>query len=155
MANFNNKTDLAFDPSKSRRATKLMSLSSKEVFERYFLPDNKVSWLRDLNKELNKKKKDSDENLFPLLVSLVGEALDYIPSFIDHKISPFIPQGYKLNSTTIAQDLEAIFAENKQKVREASANNEATLFIVQLMDFAVKLYNKGIDYQLEYLDSVD
>ena len=139
----------AFDPEKSARARMLNNLSQKELFNRYYMTDNGVSWLKNLNTELNKTKpQNSDEDLYPYLVSLIGKALDFIPSYINKKMMPFIPKNYKLNAAAIARDIEAVLAENIAETRAASRANKANSYIVEAMEFFVERLNDGLNYQL-------
>lgn len=143
-----NGVEKAFDPNNSKRATELMSMSSRAVFERYFVADNKVSWIEDFNNEKNETVSNNPEkDAYPLISSIVGEPLNVICSIIHKRISAFVPVGYKLNSKAIIKDLEVILSENMNETRKAAVSQQATPFIWQLAQFSVEIYNQGIEYK--------
>lgn len=138
-----------FDPQNSTRGKALLNATPQQLFERYFTKDNNVSWLKDFNTELNKEQPgDPNSYLYPYLVSLIGEALNFIPSYLHRKVNKYIPAGYKLNAGAVARDVEAILQENPNQTRMASTNNKANKFIVEVMEFCVERFNKGLDYKL-------
>ena len=66
----------------------------------------------------------------------------------NRKVNKYIPAGYKLNAGAVAKDVEAILQENPNQTRMASTNNKANKFIVEVMEFCVERFNKGLDYKL-------
>ena len=145
MANSANKV---FDPNKSNKAREMMNMSSRAVFERYFVKDNNVSWIEDFNNEKNETIFNNEErNAYPLITSIVGEPLNVICSIIHKTLNAYIPKGYKLNSKTIIKDLEGILSENMNETRKAAVSKQATPFIWQLARFTVEVFNQGIEYK--------
>ena len=143
-----NSTEKAFDPYKSKKARELMNMSSRAVFERYFVEDDNVSWIEDFNKEKNETVFNNEErNAYPFVTSIVGEPLNVICSIIHKTLNAYIPRGYKLNSKAIITDLEAILSENMNETRKAAVSKKASPFIWQLSRFSVEIYNKGIEYK--------
>lgn len=141
-----------FDPSKSRRAQYLNSLSDKDLFNRYLIPVNKTTWFEDMLEELNKFKPNTEgEAVYPLSISLQGNNLDYIISALNLKIpAKFMPNGYKLNSKAILTDVEAILAENTKATHQSSLEKNATLFVVQLSEYVVQLISgRCLSYSFE------
>ena len=146
-----NNVEKAFDPYKSNRAREMMNMSSREVFERYFVKDNNISWIEDFDNEKNETIFNNEErNAYPFVTSIVGEPLNVICSIIHKTLNAYIPKGYKLNSKAIVTDLETILSENMNETRKAAVTKKASRFIWQLSHFFVEIYNKGIEYKNEY-----
>lgn len=142
-----NSVGKVFDPYKSSKAKEMMKMSSRELFERYFVVDNKVSWIVDLNREKNATKFNNPEkDAYPLIISIMGQPLNYIFSQIHKKLSPYIPEGYKWNAKAIMTDLEALLAENVKETRRAAVSKETSPYIAEIADFLVKVYDNGIEF---------
>jgi len=139
-----------FNPEKSRRARELLAMSSKELFERYFVKSTRGKvWLPDFNDELNKLTANNDY-LYPYTTALVGRPLEYIPSLVNLKFSAYIPEGYKFNGPALVKDMEAMLRENPAQARRSAAQVNSTAFIIEMGDFFIDRINHGLDYSLEY-----
>lgn len=137
-----------FDPEKSQRASYLNNLSDKELFQRYFVRDNNISWVDDLNEEKERTLVSNPEkNVYPLTLSIFGQPLNYFCALIHKKIAPFAPSGYKLNAKSILEDLEAMLSENKNETRKVAVSGKTSLFIVQIANFTLELHDRGIEFK--------
>lgn len=135
----------AFDPALSATSVRMMNMSDKEIFQRYFVKNNNVSWVEDFNDQINLQD-NNKKDVYPRIVTLLGRPLNIICSIINKFACEYIPADYKLNARTVAQDLESILLENTKGSRDTSSSAEENAFIVQLARFFNQTINKGIDY---------
>lgn len=135
----------AFDPTKSATASKMMNMTEKEVFERYFVKNNNVFWVDDFNQEKYSKNRN-EEDLYPKTLTLLGQPLNVICTIINKFTCQYLPAEYKLNSKSLLEDMEAILVENPRDARNTAATGEANEFTVQFGRFFTQILNKGLDY---------
>ncbi len=140
----------AFIPESSSTACRISLLSGRELFNRYFIADNKVSWSKDFFFE--RTRMDDNVPVYGLINALNGIPLQTIVTIIRDNVVSFVPAGYKLNSKVIVQDLEAILSENRAQTLEAvdkklqDPSSLTTPFIIELSNFLCKAFIDGIKY---------
>lgn len=146
MAN-QNKMIKAFDPNKSIRANRLMGLTDKEIFNRYFIKDNGVEWLDDFN-ALKNMTDTNGKDVYRKTVSLLGQPLRLICTILQKRLlEEYTPVGYKFNAKSFIEDLEALLNDNPNQSRETAVSQKANEFTIQLSNFLVETVNRGITYQ--------
>lgn len=115
---------LSFTPEMSKRSLAIEGLSNEQIFNRYIVRSTSNSSLgEDFNKELNAKN-ENDDYKYRSFVSLLGDNVDYLRTVLEIKVSPVLPEGYKLNMPNIFADVEMILEDNRSKVKEAIENQE-------------------------------
>lgn len=150
-----------FDPALSITSLKIMNLSDKEIFARYFIKNDNASLFDDFKREINSKNNEG-QPLYPetfnfnskkIKVNPEGKPLNnqhaplsVICSIIDKESCNEIPVEYKLNSKALLEDLENILIENPDVNLDNYPNQKLNAFTVQLSLFLVEKINLGIDY---------
>lgn len=135
-----------FNPETSIVANSINKLTSKEIFERYFIRGKKSDWESDSDEVLNTLK--DNEFVHPLTVSLQGKLLNSLLTKFEMKIKPFIPDGYKLNAKQIFADLEKLFAENPNEIRKSIFSDRFNDFAKDRIYFVLDSCNRGLEYIL-------
>ena len=137
MAN-QNKMIKAIDPNKSIRANRLMGLTDKEIFNRYFIKDNGVEWLDDFN-ALKNMTDTNGKDVYRKTVSLLGQPLRLICTILQKRLlEEYTPVGYKFNAKSFIEDLEALLNDNPNQSRETAVSQKANEFTIQLSNFLVE-----------------
>lgn len=113
---------LSFTPEMSKRSLAIESLTNQQIFNRYIIKSlSNSSFGDDFDDELNAKNENNDYK-YRSIVSLLGDNVDYLRTVLDIKVSPVLPEGYKLNMPNIFADVEMILEDNRSKVKEAIEN---------------------------------
>lgn len=120
-------------------AEQLNSLSTENLYDYCFIKGNKKDWELDFNKEIC-----DNMDRYPLLSTLAGKPLGYILTKIDMTMSPWIPEGRKLNPKLI-YSLQTLIAKNPSQVRDSALTGKANAFISASCTNLTKIINKAFE----------
>lgn len=136
-----NIIDNGFNKDLSAFARITKNKSNEEIFNRYFIKGSKEDFKKDIFTEL-----DTNSDNYPLLCSLVGDNLSYILSKLKRTMNPYIPTGYKINTKSLATDVEALLTENKAQVGRAVAQRKPNQYIVEVCGHMIEIMLRGLGY---------
>lgn len=142
--------DTPFTPEESKNGKRILGYSNEEIFNRYFTESNGAGFGEDFDDAINVRDEQADEFVYKKITSLAGDVLNYVRSKFHLKIVPFVPEGYKLNTSALVEDLESLFEENPNMVRKAAVSNKLNPYIRGIVEFLVTTLNKGLEYKIEY-----
>lgn len=143
-----------FDPEKSPTAQKILQMSDKELFDRYFVRAQNSNWdiVNEYSTELDKFVPNSaNKSLYPKALSWRGTPMNFIITNLHGDVEPYIPQNYKFNMKSILSDVERILGENMEFAQyvskiKRSDSFSAKGFVAQLADFLSEKCLDGLSY---------